>query len=83
MPHAVYTIRCSHPWDAEALHGALAVDADDGLGGSVISLEPDPTDRTVFRIRITSEAVGSLRAATNSFLKRLKAAAGTLQEPRP
>ena len=60
-----------------AVLDALAVDLEDGLGGSRVRVTGEGD---VVRIHIDSDEVGHLRAATNSFLKRLHAAAGALRE---
>lgn len=77
MPSADYVVRFPDPQDARAALEALVVDLEEGLGGSRVSVTGDGD---TVRIHIDSDEVGHLRAATNSFLKRLHAAAGALRE---
>lgn len=82
MTRATYHVRCHDAQDAEAAMAALAVDLDDGLGGSRVAVAIDAADAAVVVLTIDSDEVGHLRAATNSFLKRLLAAEATLSAAR-
>ena len=61
----------------DALRRSLAVEAADPLPGARVTVEPD-ADRCVFILRVAADDLVHLRAATNSYLKWLKAADGAI-----
>ena len=77
MQEARITVRCGDAGTASALRGALEPESEDSLGGVVIRVEKG-TDPDGFLLVVTAPALPALRAATNSLLKRLKAADAAL-----
>jgi tRNA threonylcarbamoyladenosine modification (KEOPS) complex Pcc1 subunit len=76
-PHiATFTIR-GDARQIEALRGALAVEADDPLGGARVKVAPGKA-AGAFVLEIEADDLAHLRAATNSYLKWLAAAHGAI-----
>jgi tRNA threonylcarbamoyladenosine modification (KEOPS) complex Pcc1 subunit len=80
-PHqAQYAFRFPDPLDARAVYESLQVEAGDRIPNVEATLRFDATDPTVLHLDLGSPDLGDLRAATKSYLTRIRAAGAALGE---